>query len=80
MNNQPAASAQKTPAHKPRPLLDLLLSIIIPSAILMKLSGDNDLGATGALLAALAFPISWGLYELNSCSKYQITCEFPRSW
>jgi len=65
MNNQPA-----TPAHKPRPLLDLLLSIIIPSAILMKLSGDNDLGAAGALVAALAFPISWGLYELIRYRKY----------
>jgi len=70
MNNQPASSAEKTPAHKPRPLLDLLLSIIIPSAILMKLSGDNDLGAAGALIVALAFPIGWGLYELIRYRKY----------
>ncbi len=70
MNNQPATSAQKTPAHKPRPLLDLLLGIIIPSAILMKLSGDNDLGATGALIVALAFPAGWGLYELIKYKKY----------
>ncbi len=51
-------------AHKPRPLIDLLLSIVIPSVILMKLSGDNEMGATGALIFALAFPIGWGLYEL----------------
>jgi hypothetical protein len=51
-------------AHKPRPLIDLLLSIVIPSIILMKLSGDNDMGASGALIFALAFPIGWGLYEL----------------
>lgn len=51
-------------AHKPRPLIDLLVSIVIPSIILMKFSGDDDLGASGALILALAFPIFWGLYEL----------------
>jgi intracellular septation protein A len=50
--------------HKPRPLIDLLVSIVLPSAILMKLSGDERLGAVGALVLALAFPIGWGLYEL----------------
>ena len=50
--------------HKPRPLIDLLLSIVIPSIILMKLSSDGELGASGALIVALAFPIGWGLYEL----------------
>ncbi len=70
MTNQPASSAQKTPAHKPRPLLDLLLGILIPSVILMKLSGDNDLGAAGALVVALAFPIGWGLYELIRYRKF----------
>src|SRR5210317_1593431 len=50
--------------HKPRPLLDIAVSIIIPSVILMKFSGDDDLGASGALIVALAFPIGWGLYEL----------------
>lgn len=51
-------------AHKPRPLIDLLLSIVIPSVILMKLSGNDELGASNALIVALAFPIGWGLYEL----------------
>ena len=50
--------------HKPRPLIDLLVSIVLPSAILMKLSGDEHLGTVGALVLALAFPIGWGLYEL----------------
>ena len=50
--------------HKPRPLIDILVSIIIPSVILMKFSDDTELGATGALVVALAFPIAWGLYEL----------------
>lgn len=51
-------------AHKPRPLIDLLLSIVIPSVILMKFSADSELGASGALIAALAFPAGLGLYEL----------------
>jgi hypothetical protein len=50
--------------HKPRPLVDILVSIVIPSVILMKFSGDSDLGASGALIVALAFPVGWGLYEL----------------
>lgn len=50
--------------HKPRPLIDLLVSIVIPSVVLMKFSDETDLGAVGALIVALAFPIIWGLYEL----------------
>lgn len=41
-----------------------MVSIAAPSFILMKLSGPEDLGASGALLVALAFPFAWGLYEL----------------
>jgi|GEM_PF-27205 len=52
------------PAQKPRPFVDLIISILIPSVILMKLSGDDKLGATMALVVALAFPIGYGIYEL----------------
>lgn len=55
---------QPNSTHKPRPLIDLLISIVIPSVILMKFSGDDRLGATGGLVVALAFPIAWGLFEL----------------
>jgi len=58
------------PEHKPRPMVDLLVSIAIPSLILMKLSGDEDLGATNALIAALAFPLGWGLFELVKYRKF----------
>ena len=50
--------------RKPRPLIDLLLSIVIPSIILMKFSEADELGASGALVVALAFPVGLGLYEL----------------
>ena len=50
--------------EKPRPIVDLLISIVIPSVILMKFSGADDLGPTWALIIALAFPVCYGLYDL----------------
>ncbi len=61
---------EKPAEHKPRPLVDLLIGLVIPSVILMKLSGDNDLGATTALIVALAFPLGWGLFELIKYKKF----------
>ncbi|NOY16639.1 MAG: MFS transporter [Gammaproteobacteria bacterium] len=58
------------PQHKPRPLIDLIVSIVIPSVILMKFSGDQDLGAARGLIVALAFPIGWGLFELIKYRKF----------
>ena len=63
------SDSMQVPAHKPRPMIDLLVSIVIPSFILMKLSGDSDLGATNALIVALAFPLGWGLFELVKYRK-----------
>lgn len=50
--------------RKPRPLLDLLLGIVVPAFVLMKFSAETSLGATAALVLALAFPLGWGLYDL----------------
>lgn len=58
------------PQHKPRPFVDLLVSIIIPSFILMKFSDDAGLGASSALVLALAFPLGWGLFELVRYRKF----------
>ncbi|MBB5321769.1 VC0807 family protein [Marinobacter oulmenensis] len=52
------------PEHQPRPWIDLLVSIVIPSVILMKFSGDEHLGSVNALIIGLAFPLGWGLFEL----------------
>lgn len=57
-------NTKTTPDHKPRPWVDLLVSIIIPSVILMKFSGDQHLGSVNALILGLAFPLGWGLFEL----------------
>ena len=69
MNDSSPTTVQKSPTHKPRPLVDLLVSIVIPSFVLMKLSAEHDLGASGALIVALLFPLSWGLFELIRYKK-----------
>jgi intracellular septation protein A len=56
--------------YKSRPLVDLIVSVILPSFILMKLSGENQLGVTGGLIVALAFPLGWGLFELVQHKKF----------
>ena len=45
------------------PLISLVVNIAVPVFVLMKLSGDGQLGAINALLVALAFPLSYGLYD-----------------
>lgn len=64
MNNDTTLNKQSVPAHKPRPMVDLVVSILIPSVILMKFSGPAYLGPSSALVIALAFPLGWGTYEL----------------
>ena len=62
-------SGSHTPDHQPRPFVDLLVSIVAPSLILMKPSGDEHLGSVNALLLALALPLGWGLFELVKYRK-----------
>lgn len=49
---------------KNNPLLEILVTIILPSVILMKFSDPESLGAVNALLLALAFPLFWGARDL----------------
>ncbi len=44
-------------------LLNLCLNILIPTFILMKLSGEDALGVRNAIVVALAFPFLYGLYD-----------------
>lgn len=70
MNDMTDPMHSSTATHKPRPFVDLLVSILIPSLILMKLSGESKLGADGALILALAFPLGWGTFELLKYRKF----------
>jgi hypothetical protein len=64
------STMQATSTHKPRPMIDLMVSLVIPSVILMKFSGDENLGASTALIVALAFPLSWGLFEFTRYRQF----------
>jgi len=57
---------------KPNPLIELLITLLIPSLILMKLSGPENLGAAGALLLALAFPLGWGARDFLARRKLNL--------
>ena len=56
----------------PQPLTELLITLVIPSIILMKFSGPKDLGAVNALLLALAFPLFWGARDLLKQHKLNL--------
>ena len=51
------------------PFLSLVLNIVIPSLVLMKLSGDDHLGPQMGLVVALAFPIVYGIWDLAQRGK-----------
>ncbi|BAZ93037.1 hypothetical protein TspCOW1_20570 [Thiohalobacter sp. COW1] len=70
MGNDTTTKLQSPPAHKPRPMVDLLVSLLIPSVILMQLSGPEHLGPSAALIIALAFPLGWGAFELVRYRKF----------
>lgn len=53
-----------TAAPGRNPLLELLVTIVLPALILMKFSAEADLGPARALLLALAFPLAWGGFDL----------------
>jgi intracellular septation protein A len=48
---------------------NLAFNIVIPVLILSKLSGENNLGPSLAIVVALAFPIIYGLWDLRQSGK-----------
>ena len=50
-----------TTAVRPNPVLEIVLTIVVPGLVLMQL-GDA-LGNAGALALALAFPVGWGVWD-----------------
>ena len=72
MTKKPDPITREIKDRRHRPLIDLLVSIVIPSVILMKFSGDDALGVTGALILALAFPICWGGYDLFKYERFNV--------
>lgn len=62
----------RTASRPASPLVELTVTLIIPSLILMKLSGAEHLGAVNALLAALALPLGWGVREYLRSRKFNL--------
>lgn len=50
-------------------LSNVLINIVIPVVILSKMSGEDNLGPTWALVAALAFPLLFGFTALFKSAK-----------
>jgi hypothetical protein len=65
-------TVQDKPQARESVLLSLGINIAIPAVILMKLSGDNALGPVGGLLAALAFPLGYGLVDFARRREWNV--------
>lgn len=50
-------------------LFEMGICILLPTMILKKLSGDDQLGATWSLVAALCLPLAWGIWEFIQSKK-----------
>lgn len=67
--------SEKKP-KKENVLINILMNIVIPTLILTKMSGDNfmgtqwGLGAKWGLVVALAFPISYGVFDFMKHRKF----------
>lgn len=63
-------SASQTKPKKGGGLLpNLLINVAIPAIILSKFSGEQHLGPVWGLVVALAFPVLYGLWDLNQAGK-----------
>ncbi|MFT2090430.1 VC0807 family protein [Paraglaciecola sp. 2405UD69-4] len=60
---------QSKPKKQPGMLGNLAFNIVIPVLILTKLSGDDYLGPAWSIVAALIFPIGFGLWDLKQSGK-----------
>jgi hypothetical protein len=64
MSEKPTAQPDSENAvRRENMLLSLGVNIAIPALILMKLSGEAALGPVGGLVAALAFPLTYGVVD-----------------
>lgn len=57
-------------SKKNNPLFEIVFNVVLPSVILMKLSGEEQLGTVVALIVALAFPAGYGALELIRNKKF----------
>jgi hypothetical protein len=63
---------QDKPVKKENFLINILFNIVIPTLILSKLSGGDELGVKWAIIVALSFPIIYGLRDLKRSGKFNV--------
>jgi hypothetical protein len=63
---------QDKPVKKENFLINILFNIVIPTLILSKLSGEDELGVKWGLIVALSFPIIYGLRDLKRSGKFNV--------
>jgi hypothetical protein len=59
----PASPALLPPAKTENLVVSLVCNIVLPAVILGNLSGPHRLGPAGALIAALLFPLAYGVHD-----------------
>ncbi len=63
----------RQPRPKPENIwLNLLFNIAVPTLVLTKLSSETRLGPLGALVVGMAFPLSYGIYDLITRKKWNL--------
>ena len=55
---------QTPPRKRPAPLIEVLITVLLPAVILMQWSDPERLGAVQALVLALSFPLGYGGWDL----------------
>ncbi len=69
----PGHSGGPITPSRPRPAslwINLIVTLVVPIAILSQLSGEQRLGPMNALLLALCFPIAYGVWALASQRRW----------
>ena len=65
----PPATHKKKPSFSDM-LIEIAISIFLPTLILKKLSGDDQLGPMFALAFALSLPLGYGLFQFIQSKKF----------
>jgi hypothetical protein len=65
-------AVKKTPEKKENMLINIFVNIVIPTLVLSKFSGEDDLGVELAIVVALSFPLAYGLKEFFTVGKFNL--------
>jgi len=70
--NEDVVCMQNQPEKQENFFLNLALNILLPTFVLMKLSGEDRLGPELGVVVALSFPIGYGIYDYFRTKKMNL--------